>query len=333
MFGLRWSGGFDLTYSHDAEKSAAQDMDGNGIPDPYLTWDEYEAASAKVPSDDKMVYESHYISSGFSTGYTWPTFLGRLSASTSIRSGIEYVSYDENQYAPYSDTVSDNLYTWKYYDTLSVKGVLDKRDITYDPNKGYIFSQSLTMAGITEISTKQYFKSATKLGLYHTLFDIPVDEDSDFKCVLGLDSAFSFIFEKPWIEDYILDLSDEGYYIDGMFIARGWNVETGGKALWDSTLSLKFPVIPQILSVDGFLDVVGMWNSDEALAEMDLSDFRCSLGTGVRFANPAFPIGLYLVKKFTFDEDGSFDWNPEEEYNAFQDWGMDLVIAFELDIY
>ena len=333
LFGLRWSGGFDLTYTHDAESSAEQDTNGDGIPDPYDTMAEYEAASAKVPTEDKMTYESHYISAGFSTGYTWPTFMGRVTASTSIRSGIEYLTYDEDYFTPYSDTISDNLDCWKYFDTLSVKGILDKRDITYDPNKGYIFSQSLTMAGLTQVSTKQYFKSISKLGLYKTLFDIPLDEDSNFKAVLGLDSAFSYIFEKPWVEDYILDLSDEGFYIDGMFIARGWNVETGGKALWDSTLSLKFPVIPQILSVDGFLDVVGMWNSDLALKEMSLNDFRCSLGAGVRFANPAFPIGLYLVKKFTFDEEGKVDWNPEAEYNAFQDWGMDLVIAFELDIY
>ncbi|MDC7224951.1 MAG: BamA/TamA family outer membrane protein, partial [Spirochaetales bacterium] len=333
LFGLHWSGGFDITYTHDSSKTAAQDMDGNGVPDPYSTMEEYEAASYTVPTDDKMEYNSHYISAGFSTGYTWPTLLGKFTASTSIRSGIEYVSYDESLYTPYNSSISDNLYNWQYYDTLTVKGVMDDRDISYDPNKGYVFSQSMTMAGITQISTKQYFKTVSKLGLYTTLVDTPIDEDSNFKCVLSLDSAFSYIFEKPWVDDYDLDLDDDGFYIDGMFIARGWESETGGKALWDNTLALKFPVIPQILSVDAFLDVVGMWSSDDDLIEMDLSDYRCSLGTGVRFANPSFPIGLYLVKKFTFNEDGSFDWNPESDYNVFEDWGLDLVIAFELDIY
>ncbi|MBN2627049.1 MAG: outer membrane protein assembly factor BamA [Spirochaetales bacterium] len=333
LFGVRWSGGFDLTYTHNSQKTAEQDMDGNGIPDPYLTYDEYEANSAKVPTADKMTYESHYVSLGFSTGYTWPTNLGNLSASTSIRSGVEYVNYDQNEFTPYSSSISDNLHTWLYYDTLTVKGVVDNRDITYDPNKGYIFSQSLSVAGITSISTKQYFKTISKLGLYATLFDIPVNDEKNFKCVLSLDSAFSYIFEKPWIKDYTLDLSDEGFYIDGMFIARGWNVETGGKALWDSTLALKFPVIPQILTTDVFLDVVGMWNSDQALLDMQPADYRCSLGAGVRFANPSFPIGLYLVKKFTFDDQGAVDWNPEADYNVFPDSGLDLVIAFEMDLY
>jgi outer membrane protein insertion porin family len=333
LFGVNWSGGFDLTYTHDSSKTATQDSDGNGIPDPYSTWEEYEAASYAVPTDDKMEYDSHYISTGFSTGYTWPTLLGKFTASTSIRNGIEYVTYDEDLYTPYSDSVSDNLDCWLYYDTLTLKGVIDNRDISYDPNKGYVFSQSGTLAGITSISTKQYFKTVTKAGVYSTLIDRPIDEDSDFKCVLSLDSAFSYICEKPWVDDYDLDLDDDGFYIDGMFIARGWSSETGGKALWDNTLALKFPVIPQILSVDAFLDVVGFWTSDDDIISMDLSDYRCSLGTGVRFANPSFPIGLYLVKKFTFNDDGSFDWNADSDENAFEDWGLDLVIAFELDIY
>jgi outer membrane protein insertion porin family len=333
LFGVRWSGGFDLTYSHRGKNIAEQDIDGNGIPDPYLTMDEYEQSSAIVSTDDKMIYSSHNVSVGFTTGYTWITPLGRATAQTGIREGFEYLEYDEDLYRPYSPSIMENHKNWRQNDSLFVKGILDKRDIGYDPNRGYLLSQQLTVAGFTPTSTKQYFKTASKLGLYATLFDIPINDDQNFKSVLSLDSAFSFIFEKPWLPDYILDLSDDGYYIDGMFIARGWNVQTGGKALWDNTISLKFPIVKQILSYDIFLDAVGIWNSDLSLKEMGLDDFRFSLGTGIRFANPSFPIGLYLVKKFTFDEDGKAVWDPESNYTEFKDWGLDLVVAFELDIY
>lgn len=333
LFGYRWSGGFDLTYTHNTNNTAEQDMDGNGIPDPYLTMDEYFNADSSVSTDEKMKYSSHSISAGFNTGYTWVTSLGRITGQTGIREGFDYYFYDDDQFRPYNPVISDNHESWKHNDSVYLKGIFDNRDISYDPNKGYLFSQKITMAGIAPTSTKQHFKSVTKVGLYATLFNIPREEEKFFKGILSLDSAFSFIFEKPWLDDYVLDLSDEGFYIDGMFIARGWNVDTGGKALWDSTLSLKFPVIPQVLSFDVFLDAVGMWNNDDSLGKMGLDDFRFSLGSGVRFANPSFPIGLYLVKKFTFDEDGKWVWDAESNYSEFKDWGLDLVVAFELDIY
>jgi len=66
---------------------------------------------------------------------------------------------------------------------------------------------------------------------------------------------------------------------------------------------------------------------------MHINDWRFSLGGGLRFANPQFPIGIYLVKKFRWDIDGNINWNPEPHLTEFRNLNMDLVIAFKLDIY
>ena len=66
---------------------------------------------------------------------------------------------------------------------------------------------------------------------------------------------------------------------------------------------------------------------------MSLPDFKFSLGTGIRFDNPQFPIGIYLVKKFQFEENGDINWNPEPDYVTFDNGNLNLVISFGIDIY
>ena len=132
-----------------------------------------------------------------------------------------------------------------------------------------------------------------------------------------------------------------GFFCGWMFIARGWPISTGEyyRYLWDNTIQLKFPIVPNILSFDIFLDAVGAWQNysgdSSALNNWSGNDWRFSLGAGLRFANPQFPIGIYLVKRFQW-KDNKFTWFPDDvgnEWYEFKDVGMDLVIAFDLDIY
>jgi outer membrane protein insertion porin family len=125
-----------------------------------------------------------------------------------------------------------------------------------------------------------------------------------------------------------------------MFVGRGWDPSSGYRYLWDNTLQFKFPIVPNILAFDLFLDGVGAWvatrgqfDSSDALFNMNINDWRFSLGAGFRFANPQFPIGIYLVKKFQWDLNGEINWNPEPDLTEFKKWGMDLVIAFNMNIY
>lgn len=332
LFGVRWNGGFDLSYNHKVYKYSSQDLDGNGIPDPWNSWEEYEENNSSVPSDSYMTYDAHNFSLGFSTGYTWMMPFARLSITGVIRSGIKYVDYDKDVYRPYNDSIIENYGTWKYLDSFKTKFSWDNRDLVFDPTKGYIISESITLGGILNSSISEYVKTVSRVGFYHTLLDIDLNEEKKLKLVLDTSSAFSYLMEKPW-KTHELNIDDLGFSINGMFVGRGWNMVTGGKALWDTTIAIKYPVAPNVLSADVFLDGVGLWTNDEELADMKLSDFRFSAGAGFRFANPAFPIGIYWVKKFRFNDENKIDWLPEPNSIEFNQLGMDLVVAFEIDLY
>ncbi len=138
-------------------------------------------------------------------------------------------------------------------------------------------------------------------------------------------------------------MDTDGFTVDGMFVARGWPVSTDRyKYLWDNSLELKFPLVPNILAFDLFFDAVGAWQTDFAMQNNfgKGEQWRFSLGGGFRFANPQFPIGVYLVKRFQW-QDGSLNWFPDTDANGnpsyddyeFNSWGMDLVVAFNMDIY
>jgi len=326
LFGFRWSGGANLTYSHSKNDKINQDIDGNGIVDNTPG----ALSDASIHNDYQMSYESHNISAGLNTGYTWITPVGRLGVGTGISAGFEYLTYDPDIYRPYSVTIRDNLDTWKYSDRWWGKVSWDLRDIIFDPNSGFILSETLTLVGIMPVSTSEYIKSVSRFDAYFTVFDIPVSETFSFKSVFKFHTAFSALAKK--IDGPDVDVQKYGFFADGMFVSRGWSPVSDGKYLWDSTVELRFPIVKNILSFDIFLDMVGLWGSDSELRGMNMDSFNFSLGAGLRLANPQFPFSLYLVKKFK-SENGQIDWNPEKEWDSFPDAGLDLVISFGIDIY
>jgi len=340
ILGLRLSGGTEFRWTHSVNRRINLDLDGNGLPDPYITWNEYDAAGRAVPSDHQMEYNSHFLSALFNTGYTWVTRLGRLGASTGLRLAWEFVKYDSSVHRPHSRGIRENLETWKYDDSISLRVAWDTRDLQFNPTRGFILSETFTFAGILPVSRRDYMKSVTRFNFNQLLFSVPVnDQGGAFQSTLYFNTAFQALFDKPWA-NRIADRQRDGFFIDGMFVGRGWEPHSGYRFLWDNTLQFIFPIAPNILAFDIFLDAVGAWVAKEgkyktsnALSKMHINDWRFSLGGGFRFANPQFPIGIYLVKKFRWNIDGDIDWNPEPNLTEFKNWGMDLVIAFKLDIY
>lgn len=327
LFGFRWSGGANITYNHTTADAIKQDLNGDGIADG-------SELSSSIHNDYLMSYESHNISAGISTGYTWITQLGRFGLSTGIQAGIKYVDYDNNVYRPYSSTIRSNFGTWLPTDRWWTKASWDKRDIIYDPTKGFILSETFTLAGTLPTATSEYIKSVSRFDVYFTLFDVPVSEAFNFKSVFKFHTALSYMDQRPGGNS--LNLEEDGFYIDGMFLGRGWDSVKGGQVLWDSNIEFRFPIVKNILSFDLFVDAVGIWGSqnefDAFFTEGNYEDMRFTLGGGLRIANPQFPFSLYLVKKFRWDADrGAFDWYSED--SDIWNNGLDLVISFGIDIY
>jgi len=344
ILGRRWLGSVDLTIARQKNSRVVQDRDGNRAPDPFPTWEAYDEAGGLIPEDNLMEYLSKYLSMGFSTGYTWVTRFGRLGLSTGLRFAWEKIEYNDDVYTPLNYSIQENLDTWKYSDTLSLKVAWDTRDLQFDPTKGFILSQSISYAGlIRNVSNKNYIKSVSRFNYNLKLLDIPYgDEEKSFKTILYFNTAFNALFDKPWIE-YDGNIADtDGFTIDGMFIGRGWPITSSDRYryMWDNTLQLKFPMVPNILAFDIFLDAVGGWRPNDGgsptkIGDWNGEDWKFSLGAGLRFANPQFPIGIYLVKRFQWQDEG-FTWFPDaegDERYEFAGAGLDLVIAFDMDIY
>ena len=130
--------------------------------------------------------------------------------------------------------------------------------------------------------------------------------------------------------------------IDGTFIGRGWSTLSSfyGTAVWDNWVELRMPVVPNILSLDGFLsaavlgtedgllnpagfvDGSGTYDSGTSLADMSLGNFAFSAGYGLRFIILQFPFRLYFAKRFVFD--GGF--KP-----ASDQWDFVLSVTTSLD--
>ena len=67
-------------------------------------------------------------------------------------------------------------------------------------------------------------------------------------------------------------------------------------------------IFEDYLLVDSFLSVTGGWIERESMADMNIDDFKFSFGVGLRSVIPILPIGLYIVKRFDFDQNGSINW-------------------------
>lgn len=325
LFGFRWSGGGSLTYNHTKNEKINRDNNIDGKVDNFKGASDDDI----VHSDYQMSYESHTISAGLSTGYTWITPIGRLGVGTGIGAGIEYITYDDTVYRPYSASIRENLNTWKYNDQWWGKVFWDLRDIVFDPSSGFILSERLTYVGLLPASSSDYIKSVSRFDAYFTVFDVPVSESFNFKSVFKFHTAFSALAKKSNQAD--VDVQKYGFSANGMFISRGWTPVYDGKFLWDNSVELRFPLIKNALSFDLFLDMVGLWETDTELTNMSFDDFQFSIGGGLRLANPSFPFSVYLVKKFKSDN-GQINWQPDG-VSTFKESGLDFVISFGIDIY
>ncbi len=367
LFGHRWYGGVNLSIEHLLVDGVYQDLigpNGVGVPDPYdghyvdsdgnpvnptdeeiangTYQTDYEWAvdnGEDVDSSYLMDYDSYEVSLGVSTGYTWNTWFGRIGAGTGITHSQNYIWYDEDVYRPYSEDVRDNFDTWlpitKWWTSLSY----DTRDLTYNPSKGVYVSQRLTFTGGILPSSRQYIRSATSGDAYFTLLDVILGKNFNLKTVLGLHTELAFIL--PQISGQLAATDSDLLYIDGMTVALGWPRILGGQSRWDSRINLTLPIFEQFLWFDNYLSATVMYLRDETdpkqglrdFNDMQLEDFKFSMGSGLKLTIPGIPLGFYFAKRFKILDDG-IEW---QQGALFQDpdddtSGLDFVIAFTMTL-
>ena len=366
LFDQRWYGGLNLGFEHLLISGVYQDIlfpNNIGVPDPFdghwvdsdgnpvanpdpadiadgtVTTDfEYAVENGEtVDSAYLMEYDSYEISLGGSTGYTWNTWLGRVSVGTGLTTALNYIWYDDEIYRPYSSDVRDNFDTWTPITKWWTSASFDTRDLVYNPSRGYYVSQRFTFTGGILPSTRHYIRSTTAGDIYFTLLDETLGKSFRLKTVLGFHTDFSFIL--PQLNGELAATDADLLYIDGMTVALGWPRVLGGQSRWDSRMNLTMPIFEQFLWFDNFLSATVLYLRDEIdpvqglkeFEDMQLEDFKFSIGSGLKLTIPGIPLGFYFTKRFRIIDErivreaGALFKDKDDDRS-----GLDFVIAFTM---
>ncbi|MDR0399602.1 MAG: outer membrane protein assembly factor BamA [Treponema sp.] len=337
IFGLPLSMGFDLSMSHTQRLTPMDNTppffygdETYAYPDGFDSYEEFEKSSS-YPREFLMRYDQWYFSLGVSTGYRWGTPLGNLSTGVGARAGIIMNNYDANLYRPLDYTIrrDNNRPTPANSAWLSV--ALDQRDIYYDPSSGYFGSQRFGLFGILPMEREKYIRSDTKAEYFHTLLNIPVGERWSFRLIAGIHTGLSFILRQPGQDGAIIENANK-LAVDGMFVGRGWNSDyrVKGLALWENWAELRIPLVPGVLAWDFFFDAAGVSPSpQDFFANFDPNIMRYSMGGGLRFTIPQFPLRFSFAKRFR-TVDGNVQWEPGSIGKNGPGGGLDWVLSFAL---
>jgi outer membrane protein insertion porin family len=313
----------------------------NQIEDNSLVTD-YEYAGgtqSAIPDQYLMEYTTWNVSLGGNTGYRWPTRLGQLSVGTNLSTSVEYVTYDRSTYRPFYADIRSNWHRWQFVNRWGFNTSLDTRDLIISPSKGYFVKQELGLTGGFLLGDRHYIRTDTRGEVFFTLFDWPVFDNWNWKMVLAGHSDISFIFPQFWVpsgqqsqlkkESNLYATQADLLFIDGMFNARGWPRDPGYVALWNNWIELRMPLAEQVIWFDQFLDAAAPYEERNEIGQLGIENMRFSLGAGVRFTIPQFPIRLYLAKRFQF-EDGKLEWKTGDIFNPNDKEGGGLEFVFSI---
>ncbi len=357
LFGNRLGGGVDFTFSHTKNTNVRQDVDFPrftkedyeneiAVPDPYETMDEYEAALENNEGIDDaylMEYHEYEVSLGVRSGYTFHTNVGRIGTATGFSTGLTYIDYDDTIYRPYNPATRENHRNWRFNNRWWTRLSWDTRDYIFSPSKGFLLSETFTYGGGILGGVSHYLKTTTKGEYFHTLLDLPVFSNWNFKTVLALHSSFSLILPQYYREDGewkkgIQASTSYMLYTDGMNTDRGWAPRRyNGEAMWDNWAELRIPISEQVLWTDLFFRSTGFWEDRSKLGfytDEAIVDYRFSYGFGMRFTIPNLPLGLYFTRLFSIDENGNVQYEPGPLFSDPDDpdSGWRLVLTINIDL-
>jgi len=343
ILGLPLSGGFDFSV-HWARRFAAMNnsapfFHGNepyAFPDGFASREEFDRANRVPPREYLMRFQQLYLSLGFSTGYRWPTPAGTFSVGGGIRGGIVRVMYDDLVYRPFDPALREGNNRWTPMNSVWTSTSLDRRDLSFDPSRGYFLTGRTALHGILPAEREHYMRSDVSAQLFIPLVNVPVTENWNFRLTLGLHSGLSFIYAQPGGRPLSVEEANR-LAVDGMFVGRGWSesFRVKGLALWNNWAELRVPLVPGLLAWDFFFDAAGVEGSEEGQpgagyyfrsGNFGIENMRFSFGGGLRFTIPQFPFRLSLAKRFRV-QDGQVQWQEGSLFRNTRMGGLDPVLS------
>ena len=206
-----------------------------------------------------------------------------------------------------------------------------------------MISLSYTYAGGILGGLSNYNKLSASASGYVSLFGYTDEEGRPYNLVLSLNSSVSFMFDQYWNGDdgwgwYDAKMGATKYemlYIDGMNIGRGFDVEYDKSFLWHNEIDLTWPIVYQVLAVEGFVSATGVTSELSELNSFYNIDWYFAAGIGLKMQIPGFPLGLYIVKNATWDRNNGFQWSDGFLFNDPNrpGSGVKIVLAITTQLY
>ena len=352
----RWSNGITFSVEHSYRDDTLQRGNGSGYYDGRDSAMQtfplgYPNADAWYSSDNPiypttsylMAYDYWRISLGYNTGYTFAFDPGNLTLSGGISFGLNHAIYDENLYDPYEELIMLYHERWQWSNRLTLGITWDGRDLVRDTTRGYLLSASYTYAGGILGGLSNYNRLTVSGSAYHSLFGYVDEEGRPFNLVLSFSTSVSFMFDQYWARNGSWDWYSakqgatkyEMLYIDGMNIGRGFDVEYDKSFLWHNEIDLTWPLVYQVLAVEGFISATGVTSELSELSAFTNIDWYFAAGIGLKMQIPGFPLGLYIVKNATWTHQAGFQWsdgflfsNPNRPGS-----GLKIVLAITTTLY
>ncbi len=239
----------------------------------------------------------------------------RISDSVSLSLGYSY----ENVRI-FDSKVNEIIEGKKLTSSFISQLIYDTRDNIFDASRGMRHSVSLQVAGWGVLNGDvKFYKPILRFSVFVPTF---------WKFVLSFNTTLGYI---EGIEGYdINDVKYEKFYVGGAETVRGYRYRElgpadGGKVMCVFNAEYKFPIVQEnkrtILQGALFYDLGGAWNEFKDIEfivagseqwEQGSWDnrFKHSVGVGLRFTTPVFPIRL----------DWSWALNPRLGRDPLQFW-------------
>ena len=346
----RWSNGVSFTFQHSDRDDILQrgELSGyyDGRDEAYETYplgyssaaSWYSSDSPKYPTDSYLMSYTYWkFGIGYNTGYTFQFDPGNLTLSAGISFSVNRAYYDESRYDPYELLIKKYHDAWQWSNKLTLGITWDGRDFVTNTTKGYMLSAAYTYAGGILGGLSNYNKVSFSAAGFVSLTHNTDDQGRPKNLVMSLTSSVSFMFDQFWNNDdgwgwYTAKEGATKYemlYIDGMNIGRGFDSVTDMAFLWNNQLDLTFPLVYQVLAVEGFVSATGVVPKLGDLSNWYNIDWYFAAGAGIKMLIPGFPLGLYLVKNATWTELSGFQW---EDGYLFGNQ-LKLVLAISTSLY
>ena len=352
----RWSNGFTFSFERSVKENTLTRGQGsdyfttstsaNTYPNGYESYQAYQAAGQAYPTADKLMeYVQFRFSLGYNTGYTFMFRPGALSIGVGVSIGLNKAEYDKAIYDPYEWLIKQYGEKWQFSNRLSLTFAWDGRDRIENTSRGYYISETFTYAGGILFGLSNYMRTTTSLSGYLTLFSFQLEE-KPANVVLGMTTTVGAMlpqFHNPVTQDgeqgwawYDAKMGATRYemlYLDGMNTARGFPVVFDQAFLWDTQLSVSWPLVHNVLSAELYISASGVSQSLKE-TKMDQLAWYFSAGGGIKLKVPGFPLGLYLVKNATYI-DNTFAWDTNHFLFRGQNdtSGLKLILAITTTLY